>query len=104
MKIINSDKINLQYFKSKKDDNKGITKNRFSPLFSKMIDMKLYTKKYTKRESEKFFDKKNNNNTFFKDNKKNIKNKKIKIATPEDNHFLAVINIQKIKKYGKEFS
>ena len=102
-KTNNNDKINLQFFKSRKDDNKGLIKNRFSPLSSKMIDMKLYTKKFSKRESEKFLDKKNNN-TFFKDNKKNIKNKKIIIATPEDNHFLAVINIQKIKKYGKQFS
>ena len=103
MKVTDSDKINLQFFKNKKDDNKCLMKNIFSPLSSRMIDMKLYTKKFSKRESEKFFEKKNNN-TFFKDNKRIIKNKKIRIATPEDNHFLAVINIQKIKKYGKTFS
>ena len=42
----------------------------------------------------------NNNNTFMKVNRRSIKCKNVKIVTPEENHFLAVINIQKIKSNG----
>ena len=67
-----------------------------------MIDIKSYTRKNSSKERIKFIENKNNN-TFFKDNKRIIKRKRVRIFTPEENHFLAVSNIQKIKKYDMEF-
>jgi len=60
--------------------------------------MKLYTKKLSNKKIEKI--EMNNNNTFMKVNRRSIKCKNVKIVTPEENHFLAVINIQKIKSNG----
>ena len=95
-------KMNMQFFKSKKSDNNIFIKNKFSPLSSKMIDMKLYSRKFTNKNNEIFETK--NNNTFNKENKRIIKNKKVQIFTPEENHFLAISNLQKIKNYGRYFS
>ena len=94
--------INLQFFKSKNIDNNNLIKNRISPLSSKMIDMKLYTRKFSYKKLEKIETK--NNNTFLKDNKRIIKSQKMRIITPEENHFLAISNIQKIKRNGKIFN
>ena len=104
-KVSNINKINLQFFKSNSNNNINniFIKNKFSPVSSKMVDMKLLTKKYLKRDNERILEKKGNN-TFFKDNKRIIKNKRVKISTPEENHFLAIINIQKIKQYGYIFN
>ena len=94
--------MNMQFFKSKKSDNNIFIKNKFSPLSSKMIDMKLYSRKFTNKNNEIFETK--NNNTFNKEKKRIIKNKKVQIFTPEENHFLAISNLQKIKNYGRYFS
>lgn len=57
--------INLLFFKRKK------MKKKISTLFSKMIDMKLYTLKHSSKKLEKVETK--NNNTFMKVNKKILK-------------------------------
>ena len=95
----------MQFFKSNSNNNINniFIKNKFSPVSYIMFDMKLLTKKYLKRDNERILEKKGNN-TFFKDNKRIIKNKRVKISTPEENHFLAIINIQKIKQYGYIFN
>ena len=92
----------MQFFKSKNKENNTFVKNKLSPISSKLIEIKSYTRKNSSKERIKFLEQKNNN-TFFKDNKRIIKRKKVRIFTPEENHFLAVINKQKIKKYDKEF-
>ena len=97
-----SNKINLLYFRNKKRENMLISK-KLSPCASRIIDMKLFTKKFIKREREKLLETRNNN-TFTKDNRRNNKYKATKIFTPEENHFLAVINIQKIKINGNIIS
>ena len=97
-----NNKINLQYFKSKNEENNIFIKNRLSPVSSKMIDVKLYTRKFKNKKIE--IKEVNNNNTFLKNNKRIIKNKKVIIFTPEENHFLAVSNLQKIKSYGNNFN
>ena len=101
-KVSDNSKINLQFFKSKNKENNIFVKNKLSPISSKLIEIKSYTRKNSSKERIKFLEQKNNN-TFFKDNKRIIKRKRVRIFTPEENHFLAVINIQKIKKYDKEF-
>ena len=98
----NDKKINLQFFNNKRKVNNIFIKNKFSPLSSKMMDMKLYSKKFSYKRIEKLETK--NNNSFNKDNTKITKNKKIVIITPEENHFLAVTTLQKIKNYGINFS
>ena len=94
--------INLQFFKSKNNDGNKLIKNRISPQSSKMIDMKLYARKFSYKKLEKIETK--NNNTFMKDCKRIIKSQKVRIVTPEENHFLAISNIQKIKNNGKNFN
>ena len=101
-KISDDSKINLQFFQKKQKENNIFIKNKLSPICSKMIDIKSYTRKNSSKERIKFIENKNNN-TFFKDNKRIIKRKRVRIFTPEENHFLAVSNIQKIKKYDMEF-
>ena len=101
-KVSDNSKINLQFFKSKNKENNIFVKNKLSPISSKLIEIKSYTRKNSSKERIKFLEQKNNN-TFFKDNKRIIKRKRVRIFTPEENHFLAVINVQKIKKYDKEF-
>ena len=96
-----NNKINLQFFKSKNADNintNNFTRKKSSHLSPKRIDMKLYTKKLSNKKIEKI--EMNNNNTFMKVKRRSIKCKNVKIVTPEENHFLAVINIQKIKSNG----
>ena len=102
-KVSDNSKINLQFFKSKNKENNIFIKNKLSPLSSKLIEIKSYTRKNLSKERVKFPEHKNNN-TFFQDNKRIIKRKRVRIFTPEENHFLAVINVQKIKKYDKEFN
>ena len=94
--------INLQFFKSKNNDGNKLIKNRIGPQSSKMIDMKLYARKFSYKRLEKIETK--NNNTFMKDSKRIIKSQKVRIVTPEENHFLAISNIQKIKNNGKYFN
>ena len=101
-KVSDNSQINLQFFKSKNKENNTFVKNKLSPISSKLIEIKSYTRKNSSKERIKFLEQKNNN-TFFKDNKRIIKRKRVRIFTPEENHFLAVINVQKIKKYDKEF-
>ena len=101
-KVSDDSKINLQFFQKKQKENNIFIKNKLSPICSKMIDIKSYTRKNSSKERIKFLEQKNNN-TFFKDNKRIIKRKRVRIFTPEENHFLAVSNIQKIKKYDMEF-
>ena len=101
-----NNKINLKFFKSKNtnNDNKNniLIKKKMSHLSPKMIDMKLYTKKLSNKKIEK--NEMNNYNNLLKVNRKSIKSKNVKIITPEENHFLAVFNIQKIKSYGTNIS
>ena len=62
-KISNINKINIQFFKSNSNNNINniFIKNKFSPVSSKMVDMKLLTKKYLKRDNERILEKKSNN-------------------------------------------
>ena len=101
-KVQEESKINMKFFKNKNKENNIFIKNKLSPISSKLIDIKSYTRKNSSKERIKFLEQKNNN-TFCKDNKRIIKRKRIRIFTPEENHFLAITNIQKIKKYDKEF-
>ena len=101
-KVSEESKINMKFFNNKNKENNIFIKNKLSPISSKLIDIKSYTRKNSSKERIKFLEQKNNN-TFFKDNKRIIKRKRIRIFTPEENHFLAITNIQKIKKYDKEF-
>ena len=101
-KVPEESKINMKFFNNKNKENNIFIKNKLSPISSKLIDIKSYTRKNSSKERIKFLEQKNNN-TFFKDNKRIIKRKRVRIFTPEENHFLAITNIQKIKKYDKEF-
>ena len=97
-----SNKINLQFFKSKNTENNIFLKSRLSPLSSKMIGNRFYSRKIKNKKIEKIETK--SNKTLLKDNKRIIKNKKVRIFTPEENHFLAISNLQKIKNYGNNFN
>ena len=100
-----NNKINLKFFKNKNTDNDNknniLIKKKMSHPSPKMIDMKLYTKKLSNKKIEK---NEMNNNNPLKVNRKSIKSKNVKIITPEENHYLAVFNIQKIKSYGTNIS